>query len=299
MSQSTDFGSRVIAGSFGRTSLQSIPASTTTVVELETEAENSGGLDFNSSTGVITVLESGYYSIFGQTSLNDIDDGDRNICFIYINAVIASRGYAYSAGSNLEPTASADTIRFLVAGDEVTLRVFSDNPTARNVTADATRTYLNIHKIQSPQTLMGGEVVAARYTTDAGQVIPDNTTTIVNFEDKDFDTHNAVTTGASWVFTAPISGFYNVTSKLIFAGESVTVNDSVRLALKVNTVDGQVIGDFHGNASGTYSLDILGSGLVELNAGDTLSVTCFNNAGGSHTLVPTGTRNWVAINKVN
>jgi hypothetical protein len=44
--------------------------------------------------------------------------------------------------------------------------------------------------------------VHARYTTDAGQSIPDITTTIVNFEDVSDDTNTAVTTGAAWHFTA-------------------------------------------------------------------------------------------------
>ncbi len=43
----------------------------------------------------------------------------------------------------------------------------------------------------------------AEYTTTAGQSIPNNTATIINFGTLVTDTDSAVTTGASWHFTVP------------------------------------------------------------------------------------------------
>lgn len=41
-----------------------------------------------------------------------------------------------------------------------------------------------------------------------------NTTTPIRWDIKDYDTHNTVTTGASWKFTAPISGYYSIKGSL-------------------------------------------------------------------------------------
>lgn len=45
--------------------------------------------------------------------------------------------------------------------------------------------------------------VHAACSSSTGQSIPRDSTTVVNFATKDEDTHNAVTTGASWRFTTP------------------------------------------------------------------------------------------------
>lgn len=60
----------------------------------------------------------------------------------------------------------------------------------------------------------------ARYSTNAGQSISNATTTILNFEDKSYDTHNAVTTGGSWKFTAPSTGYFRVTARALFTNTS-------------------------------------------------------------------------------
>ena len=56
--------------------------------------------------------------------------------------------------------------------------------------------------------------VYAFYQSNAGQVIPNGVATVFNFEDKVYDTHSAVTIGAAWKFTAPISAVYLATSKI-------------------------------------------------------------------------------------
>lgn len=43
---------------------------------------------------------------------------------------------------------------------------------------------------------------------------------IVNFNVKEYDTHNAVTTGSAWKFTAPMAGKYRVTTTITTASLS-------------------------------------------------------------------------------
>ena len=56
-------------------------------------------------------------------------------------------------------------------------------------------------------------VCTARYKI-AGAGVTSSTTQPINFATLDYDTHSAVTTGSSWKFTAPISGYYNVVASL-------------------------------------------------------------------------------------
>jgi hypothetical protein len=63
-----------------------------------------------------------------------------------------------------------------------------------------------IERISGPATIAASEQVAAAYWASANGTA--NTTTPINFDSKEFDTHGAVTTGASWKFTAPRSDIY-------------------------------------------------------------------------------------------
>lgn len=55
-------------------------------------------------------------------------------------------------------------------------------------------------------------VVSAKYTTNAAQAVVGGN--IVDFEDRVYDTHNAVTTGASWKFTSPKTAKYHISCHL-------------------------------------------------------------------------------------
>jgi hypothetical protein len=52
--------------------------------------------------------------------------------------------------------------------------------------------------------------VAAKYSGSVSATV--STTAPIQWNTKQYDTHNAVTTGANWRFTAPISGIYRVSS---------------------------------------------------------------------------------------
>ena len=90
----------------------------------------------------------------------------------------------------------------LKAGDVVTLRL------------DGTRTLssgyvLSIFKLSGPAQIAASETVTESYWLSANFVV--STATPINFDSREFDSHNAVTTSpTAWRFTAPISGVYNV-----------------------------------------------------------------------------------------
>jgi hypothetical protein len=68
----------------------------------------------------------------------------------------------------------------------------------------------NLERLEYPSIL-------SRYSTDAGQSIPDSVATIVNFEDITYDPDSLVTMGAAWHFTAATAGYYSVAAMIMFA----------------------------------------------------------------------------------
>ena len=303
VSQSTDFGSRVIAGNFYRNAAQSIPDATDTTVILDSTTLNTGGLSLNTGTGVVTIQESGLYNLIGQTRVDSLDDLDRNICRIRVNGISVAEFTSYSANANDAPTSTTSTISQLMAGDEVVLVVYQDSGTSNNLSNSSVRTFLAINKIQSPQTLMGGEVVAARYTTNAGQLIPNTLTyTVVNFDDKVFDTHNAVTIGASWRFTAPISGKYSVDAKLELGSSNWTAENAFQMNVFKEGVDYARIGDWRAIVTYTNGIPALinGATTVDLDAGEYIDVqTRHNGDSGSVGLAGASIVCYIDIFKVN
>jgi hypothetical protein len=139
--------------------------------------------------------------------------------------------------------------------------------------------------------------VAARYTSNAGQSFPDVTTTIVNFEDKEFDTHDSVTVGGSWKFTAPISGLYQVTTILSFNSVSATTSQVFDIDLYKNGSLYATLGEQPGTGATLY-YRIGGGTLVKLNAGDYIDFRLYQNTGGSKALYAGGTHNYVSIHRV-
>jgi hypothetical protein len=289
--QSTDFGSRVIAGNFYRNAAQSIPNATDTTVILDSTTLNTGGLSLNTGTGVVTIQESGLYNLIGQTRVDNLDDLDRNICRIRVNGVSVAEFTSYSANENDAPTSTTSTISQLMAGDEVVLVVYQDNGASNNLSNNSVRTFLAINKIQSPQTLMGGEVVAARYETNSGQSIPNATFTTIVYEDLRFDTHSAYNTSTG-IYTASESGIYNIYATCRFA--STPSGAGFRIFKNNSTVEFQVV-----TGSPTVNEVAAVAGLIKLDAGDNIRVQVSQSTGSSLSLNTTASNNQFTISKVN
>ena len=126
--------------------------------------------------------------------------------------------------------------------------------------------------------------VSARYQATLNQPIPgDLTETTVNFDTKDWDTANAVTTGASWVFTAPFAGYYHVQAHLIYGVAGTwPINSYIDLLLVKNGAFERGFG-----LTGTAGDSLVGVGGaidVFLLKNDTISVATQQNSGTSRNL---------------
>jgi len=138
------------------------------------------------------------------------------------------------------------------------------------------------------------------YSTNAEQSIPNNSETVINFEDKIYDPHSLVTTG-TWVFTVPVGGYYLINSLVTFEATSTWEPVEV-LALRplVNgTPTSQYIGRIAGLPSTTFAASIVGSGIVLANADDTIALGVFQNSDGALTLSATTGLNVISIFRIS
>jgi hypothetical protein len=185
---------------------------------------------------------------------------------------------------------------YLVAGDILEFYAFQNS----GVTRQFNGSHFSIQRISSPQTIAMGEVVAARYTSSSGQSIPDIIASTVNFNTKEYDTHNAVTTGTNWKFTAPVAGTYHVSSYVMYNSFTISSSATIYLSVDKNNVYYADISRLViGTHTNTYSNALFGSTSLRLNAGDTINIKTFQSTGSNRTLSPDSKYVWVAIHKIS
>ncbi len=138
--------------------------------------------------------------------------------------------------------------------------------------------------------------VKARYKTDAGQSIPNNTSTIINFEDVDYDTHDTVTTGGSWKFTAPKTGYYRVETHLLFSATTTWAEGEVAQVVlhKNGAIYSYLDRNTQFGATSTY-MHISGGDTVYLEKGDYIDLRVTQTSGAALTLISDGTLCRVSI----
>jgi hypothetical protein len=142
--------------------------------------------------------------------------------------------------------------------------------------------------------------ILARYSTDAGQSIPDTTVTIVDFEDVTYDPDSLVTIGAAWHFTAVTAGYYGISAIILFAATTTWADaeagslDLYKNGALFSHLDRK---DSYGSASSVY-MALGGDDLVYLAVGDILDIRVNQISGAALALHNNGVWNHVAIWKI-
>jgi len=101
-------------------------------------------------------------------------------------------------------------------------------------------------------------IIASQQTLGVGPA-----TSLLDFATKIHDSHNAVTTGASWKFTAPISGRYLI-GGLIATDDAVwRVDDTVSFGIRIDNTTDYTLGSLKGGGT-QYGLIPTGSIVMNL-----------------------------------
>jgi hypothetical protein len=188
---------------------------------------------------------------------------------------------------------SASTTISLNAGEYIDIRGAS----AATLVAGLIINTISVERLSGPATIAASETVAARYGLNAATNITNGV--VINYAQKDYDYTNSVTTGASWRFTAPISGLYEV-SVLFYAGPATsgTINQEVGVRLSKNGIAVQYI--YIDPAKTTSSVLKVGNGStrIKLLAGEYIEIIGYNATGITHTAAADPTLNYVEITRI-
>ena len=188
------------------------------------------------------------------------------------------------------------------AGDYFEIYIYgagNNSASTLTIAGGSSQSSFNIARLSGPATIAASEKVACRYTSTAGQTIEAaGSGEVVNYDTKDYDTHSAVTTGAAWVFTAPISDYYRYDFSIEFADAAWTSGDSIDLAVRRSgTKIKNSFKEVETSATTIYMLNVAGD--IYLTAGQTLdSFLDHNRSGGNLNLTTTAYKVQASISRI-
>lgn len=144
--------------------------------------------------------------------------------------------------------------------------------------------YVAFERISGPATIAASEKVGARYSTSTAQ-----SAGILNYDTKQYDTHNAVTTGAGWKFTVPVAGRYFIHGKYALNATAVSASDTY---LQINGVTYSRV--YYPVATAQGFLPGWGIDIVNLKVGDYIQI--YFTTG---TTINNSDHNYIEIEKVS
>jgi hypothetical protein len=294
---SSNADGRVVSLAVNKSTIQSIPNnSITQVTGWDTPIFDTLGA-FNATTGVYTVPTAGKYRVTSMLTFETNSTGER-LAAIFKNGNLLQYGMTGTAITGDSTSSQAIAISDCVAGDTITVEGYQTSGGALNLRALGQATSFYIDKITGSSSISATDTVAARYSTSAGQSIPNNVDTVVNFDTKEFDKTGSVTTGAAWKFTAPVPGVYNISAHVMYTNQSWTSGNVFPFTLIKNGSTGYALDYKEILATTSSYMTVSGSMDLYLVAGDFIQITSLQNSGASRTFEPSGSHNWVSIHRV-
>jgi len=149
--------------------------------------------------------------------------------------------------------------------------------------------------VDSDGVVQSGSLPHVRATRPTAQSIPNatETTVIYNTEEYDDDSEYNPSTG---IFTAKRDGRLRVTASCLFAQSSAFGGtERAELTLVVNGSPYARLGRKSHFTGANCFIGLGGSTTVEVNEGDALKITVYQNSGGSRNLYGAPKHNWVCF----
>jgi hypothetical protein len=143
----------------------------------------------------------------------------------------------------------------------------------RNITAAQTTRSTRNRTLRDKET--PDRTIASSYCTNAAQTISNNTTSIINYEDKLYDDYGCVTVGAAWKWTSIGVGVVSMLAAILYdASTAWALQEEASLMLYKNGVMVALLDRKDNFTTGSYAQYIFlhGSFEVDVVKGDYLDV---------------------------
>jgi hypothetical protein len=288
---SADTDTRVLAARIYKTSNQGPFSVETKLTGYTVDYDNAAMWD--STNNRFNIPVAGSYQLYVQTNSVAATTATQVAAYkvtggstIYIGTDSATNTQSRFGGSAIIPN--------LKAGDYI--EIYQYTGASVTVQAGTQGTFASLTKISGPAVITATDTVAARYLNTSGQTVTQPTVTILNYAVVDYDTTNSVTTGASWKFTAPVSGKYLITGMVTTQNASQVAGNRWIGAIYKNGSYNQTAGLRRFDATLTASLDFNFVGTISLLAGDYIDFRIDPNVTAS--LSTTSGNNWIAIERI-
>jgi hypothetical protein len=141
-------------------------------------------------------------------------------------------------------------------------------------------------------------IAPTSYNTNASQSITNNTVTIVDYEDKEFDDDALVTTGASWKYTAPRSGKISINAMNEFSSTSTwDGGENASLSVYKNTSEVKQLDrkEYDATVGTAVTTTLSGGVVIDVDKDDEIDIRIFQDSGASLTLSSDPIRNYIDI----
>lgn len=249
-----------------------------------------------------TAPESGYYDVSGQVFVTAATVAAGNVqdvrCLVN-GGEVANHQHVYQGTSTANTSVEFTWLGlYLNKGDAVKIQG-ANNATTPSYVSSTTQAFVVFRKSAGLPESSEARVVAARYTHTAGQSVASGTPDVIDYETADFDTHAAVTTGGSWVYTAPVSGKYRVSAAFRFASASFSINNEQQIRIYKNgALQSAEVYRFEATASDNpTSMSI--NDIVDLSKGDTIDVRVLQSEGANRSLSTASSDNYIAVERIS
>jgi hypothetical protein len=299
---SNDTDTRVVGFIAEKNATQSIVTSSYTKVSYGVVTKDThGGWDSGLNRYYIPVT--GFYDIYAiQQYASSVTD---NRLVVYVDGVL-EKMLAYTNITSGVATISGSNSFYLNAGQYVEIYTLQNSGGSVNLTSNTTVNNVSILRRSGPSVIAASETVACEYTTTAGNTLSLATTTYIDFGTKLTDTHNSVlgagsgnntTATNTWRFVVPVSGRYLVTSVITIASATSTPSDYI-ITIHVDGSTRSAGMRVNMTTANTGGVALVGSSVLNLNAGQYISITGYQSTGTTRALSTSTGANRVSIVRV-
>lgn len=138
----------------------------------------------------------------------------------------------------------------------------------------------------------------AMYSSSVSQAISTGSWVILNFNLKEADTNNAVTTGAAWSFTAPDTAYIRIDASVRWVAKTSTAGNYESLAVFKNGSYLKVLNFQYGPVLGYGTSHTLnGNTVIRVQSGDVIDLRVWHTGTTASTSATQG-ETWVTIARV-